>query len=89
MAAIEEKTTRTLDLLEPGSRARVVQLQGNDAARRQVLDMGMVPGVMIEVIKKAPLGDPIEFEVNGYHMSLGRTEVELVGVQPLGDRIAD
>jgi ferrous iron transport protein A len=73
----------TLNLLEPGNKAKVIHLQGRGSARKRILDMGMVPGVEVEVIKKAPLGDPIEFKVKGYNLSLRKTEAELVVVQPI------
>lgn len=73
----------TLDLLEPGSFAKVIHIKGRGAARRRILDMGMVPGVTIEVIRKAPLGDPIEFKVKNYNLSLRKTEAKLIVVQPL------
>ena len=74
----------TLNLLEPGSKAKVIQITGRGAARRRILDMGMVPGAEIEVIRKAPMGDPLEFLVKGYNLSLRKAEAELIVVQPLG-----
>lgn len=77
-------TETTLDLLEPGSKAKVIQITGRGPARRRILDMGMVPGAEIEVIRKAPMGDPLEFLVKGYNLSLRKAEAELIVVQPLG-----
>ncbi|SES62154.1 ferrous iron transport protein A [Methanococcoides vulcani] len=74
----------TLNLLEPGSKAKVIQITGRGSARRRILDMGMVPGAEIEVIGKAPMGDPLEFLVKGYNLSLRKAEAELIVVQPLG-----
>ncbi|MCD4806773.1 MAG: ferrous iron transport protein A [Methanococcoides sp.] len=74
----------TLNLLEPGSKAKVIQITGRGSARRRILDMGMVPGAEIEVIRKAPMGDPLEFLVKGYNLSLRKAEAELIVVQPLG-----
>ncbi|MCD4703315.1 MAG: ferrous iron transport protein A [Methanosarcinaceae archaeon] len=72
----------TLNLLEPGSKAKVIQVKGRGKARKRVLDMGMVPGAEIEVLRKAPFGDPIEFLVKGYRLSLRKTEAEHIMVQP-------
>ncbi|MCD4800595.1 MAG: ferrous iron transport protein A [Methanococcoides sp.] len=77
-------TETTLNLLEPGSKAKVIQITGRGSARRRILDMGMVPGAEIEVIRKAPMGDPLEFLVKGYNLSLRKAEAELIVVQPLG-----
>lgn len=74
----------TLNLLEPGSKAKVIQVTGRGSARRRILDMGMVPGAEVEVIRKAPMGDPLEFLVKGYNLSLRKAEAELIVVQPLG-----
>ncbi|WP_135606459.1 ferrous iron transport protein A [Methanococcoides sp. NM1] len=74
----------TLNLLEPGSKAKVIQITGRGSARRRILDMGMVPGAEIEMIRKAPMGDPLEFLVKGYNLSLRKAEAELIVVQPLG-----
>ena len=45
--------------------------------------MGLVPGAEIEVIRKAPLGDPIDFKVKDYHLSFRRAEAEMIQVEPL------
>ncbi|MEA1985394.1 MAG: ferrous iron transport protein A [Euryarchaeota archaeon] len=74
----------TLNLLEPGSKAKVIQVTGRGSARRRILDMGMVPGAEVEVIRKAPMGDPLEFLIKGYNLSLRKAEAELIVVQPLG-----
>ncbi|ABE51733.1 FeoA family protein [Methanococcoides burtonii] len=79
-----EMNETTLNLLEPGSKAKVIQITGRGSARRRILDMGMVPGAEIEVIRKAPMGDPLEFLVKGYNLSLRKAEAELIVVQPLG-----
>ena len=71
-----------LNLLEPGSKAKVIQVKGRGKTRKRVLDMGMIPGVEIEVLRKAPFGDPIEFLVKGYRLSLRKTEAEYIMVQP-------
>jgi len=75
----------TLDILEPGQKARVIHVSGRGAVRRRILDMGMVPGAEVEVIGKAPLKDPVEFRVKGYNLTMRKTEAKLVVVEPLGD----
>ncbi len=70
----------TLDKVKPGITVKVAKIGGKGAVRRRILDMGIVPGVEIRVIRKAPMGDPIEFEVKGYNLSMRKTEAELVNV---------
>lgn len=85
MSTCSEEHT-TLDNLEPGYRAKVIHIKGKGSTRRRILDMGMVPGSDVEVVRKAPLGDPIEFKVKGYNLSLRKDEAELIVVQVLGCR---
>lgn len=64
-----------------GQRASVKRLTCKGAVRQRMLDMGLVPGAEIAVVRRAPLGDPIEFDVKGYHLSLRRSEAEQVLVE--------
>jgi Fe2+ transport system protein FeoA len=63
-----------------GQRASVKRLTCKGAVRQRMLDMGLVPGAEIAVVRMAPLGDPIEFDIKGYHLSLRRSEAEQVQV---------
>ena len=71
----------TLDLLESGSKARIIEVKGRGRARRRILDMGMVPGVEVEMVRSAPLGDPMQFLVKGYNLSIRKNEAEQIVVQ--------
>jgi len=73
-----------LDEVEPGGRVKVTHVAGSGSARRRLLDLGMVPGTVIEVLRRAPLGDPVEYRVRGSCISIRRREAHLVEVQPLG-----
>ncbi len=64
----------TLDMVEPGGRAKVVRLTGEGAVKRRIMDMGITKGVEIAVRKVAPFGDPIEVTVRGYELSLRKEE---------------
>jgi ferrous iron transport protein A len=75
---------KTLDQINSGKRAKIIQIKGKGSARRRILDMGMIPGAELEVIKRAPLGDPIEFKIKGYNLTLRKNEAENIIVQPLG-----
>lgn len=82
--AKEQRETRimpTLDQLSPGEKARVKRVGGQGAVRRRLMDMGLVGGVEIELIKAAPMGDPLEFRLRGYHLSLRKAEAQMVELE--------
>ncbi len=64
-----------------GQRARVVNVAGADGVGVRLLEMGLIPGVEIRLLGAAPLGDPLEFELRGYRLSLRRSEAARVEVQ--------
>jgi ferrous iron transport protein A len=72
--------SRTLAQLPPGQLATVTKIAGNGPVRRRLMDMGLVPGVEVEAIKTAPLGDPVEYVVLGYHLALRKTEADLIEI---------
>lgn len=61
-----------------GEKGIVKFVHGEGRLRRRLFDMGITPNADIELKKKAPLGDPIEVLVRGYHLTLRKTEAELV-----------
>ena len=77
--------TATLNTLPHGVEARVVSVEGEGAVARRLMEMGVVPGAPVCVIKAAPLGDPIEVRVRGYHLALRRAEAQTILVVT-GDR---
>jgi len=72
---------KTLNQLEPGERATIVKVEGEGPVRRRILDMGVVSGAEIEVVRVAPLGDPVEFLIKGYNLSLRKSEARNVQVE--------
>ena len=72
--------SRSAAELEVGQHARVVRIVGADDVSRRLLEMGVTPGVEICRIGAAPLGDPLEFEVRGYRLSLRRKEAEHIEI---------
>jgi Fe2+ transport system protein FeoA len=60
--------------LEPGDRVRIVGFEMVATHRIRLLEMGLTAGSEVEVIRFAPLGDPIDVKVRGYHLSLRRNE---------------
>jgi len=77
-AAASPPARRLWDL-KPGARARVRGLrEGAPAYRAKLLAMGLLPGTVVEVLRMAPLGDPVELRVRGYQLSLRRAEAEVL-----------
>jgi len=67
---------------EPGWRGTVSRVAGRGAIRRRLLEMGVTSGSEVEVERVAPLGDPLEVKIRGYHLSLRREEAANVHVDP-------
>ena len=68
--------------LAPGHKGRVLKVGGVGSIRKRIVEMGIVPGTLIEVEKLAPLGDPMDVKVKGYHLSLRKDEAAGILVQP-------
>lgn len=65
--------------------ARVVAVKGSGAVTRRMMEMGIVPGVPVRVIKAAPLGDPIQVLVRSYHLALRIAEANTITVVAMND----
>ncbi|MBQ6390999.1 MAG: ferrous iron transport protein A [Eggerthellaceae bacterium] len=72
----------TLNDVEIGNSCTVVKLNDVGEIRRRIMDMGITKGATISVRKIAPLGDPIDVTVRGYHLSLRRSDAENIEVVP-------
>ncbi|QJA08230.1 ferrous iron transport protein A [Romboutsia sp. CE17] len=66
----------TLKDLAPGQSGIVASIGQKGPMRRRLMDMGVTPGVKLEVVKVAPLGDPIEINIRGYELTLRKDEAE-------------
>ena len=69
-----------LNLLQPGQRATILQINGGGALRRRFIEMGIVKGETILIERNAPLGDPVEYFIKGYHLALRREEAAQIEV---------
>jgi len=69
-----------LHLLHPGQRATITRINGVSALRRRFIEMGIVKGETILIERHAPLGDPIEYFVKGYHLALRKEEAAQIDV---------
>ncbi len=72
--------TRVAAQLGVGQSARVARVAGSDDVGRRLLEMGITPGVELRCLGAAPLGDPLEFEVRGYRLSLRKREAEQIEI---------
>lgn len=70
----------TLRELKPGEEGKVSRIGDKGPMRRRIMDMGVTPGVVIKVIKVAPLGDPIEVNLRGYELSLRKDEAAQIEI---------
>jgi ferrous iron transport protein A len=71
-----------LTSLGAGQSATVSELQLPADARARLLELGLLTGTRVQLVRFAPLGDPVEIKVRGYHLSLRRREAELILVEP-------
>lgn len=81
-AGCAPQAPHSLDALAIGSRACVQAVRGEGHVRRRLLEMGVCRGVNVEVVRRAPFGDPIELRVRGYSLSLRAEQAALVLVTP-------
>lgn len=71
---------KTLDSLPIGGKARIADIDGADAIAIRLMEMGLVEGEEIEHLNTAPLGDPLEFLIRGYRLSLRVAEAKRVAI---------
>ena len=75
-------TLQPLSALAVGTPAVVAEIKLPPASKARLMEMGLLIGTSVELIRFAPLGDPIEFKVRGYNLSLRKHEAELIMVRP-------
>ncbi len=71
--------------LQNGEKGIILKVRGRGAFRRRIIEMGFVTGKTVEVVKKAPLKDPIEYNIMGYNVSLRGSEAQLINISPITD----
>ena len=72
---------KTLKDLKTGEKGIIKKIKVNGAVHRRLSDMGFIRGVCVEMIKPAPLGDPLQFKLRGYHLSLRKSEASEVVIE--------
>lgn len=84
IASEKKKSTYKISELAIGTKAKVLKISTqNSKIRKRIMEMGLVPGSEIEVVRYAPLGDPIELNMKGYNLSLRLEEAETIWVDLL------
>ncbi len=74
-----------LNELKAGQSARVTSVGGEGALRQHFLDMGLIPGAELTMVKLAPMGDPMELRLRGYELTLRLADAERIGIERLTD----
>jgi Fe2+ transport system protein FeoA len=72
---------KNLSELQPNESGKVIKVQGEGSLNKRLLDMGIIKGTAITVVKVAPLGDPVDIKVKGYHLSLRKDEAAQIFVE--------
>jgi len=73
-----------LTALPLGARATVAEIRVPSESRPRLMEMGLLVGTAVELVRFAPLGDPVEIKVRGYHLTLRKHEAEQIWVSPAG-----
>ena len=79
----------TIDDLAKGQWAEVEAVGGEGAGRMHLLDMGLIPGARLKVVDRAPMGDPIQIQINGYALTLRKSDAAGISVMPLEEEPLD
>jgi len=77
---IDEARNISLMDLPAGSAGKVVSVRGDNAITRRLMEMGVIPGVAVRMVKAAPFGDPVEVRVRGYSLALRKNEASAVDI---------
>ena len=75
----------TLKELQIGKSGKILSVAGEGALRQHLLDMGLITGARLTMVKYAPMGDPVEVRVNSYELTLRLAEAENIGIEPVED----
>ncbi len=79
---MEAPGIRLLSQLKEGESGVINEIMGDDSLAMRLMEMGILEGEPVTLIGYAPMGDPLEFELRGYRISLRKTEAERVRLEP-------
>ncbi len=71
----------SLDQIAVGSKGFITQIEGEDSTSQRLMEMGVIEGEPFELLAVAPMGDPLEIKIQGYRLSIRKTEASQVLVQ--------
>jgi ferrous iron transport protein A len=77
-------TSQPLTALKIGAAGTVSEIKLRPDQRGRLLEMGLLVGTLVQLVRFAPLGDPVEIKVRGYHLTLRRHDAEQIWVQAAG-----
>lgn len=80
MPNLQQSYKQTLANLPIGESALVSSVVGNTPISKRLMEMGIVPGVSVKMVKTAPMGCPMQISVRGYHLAIRRSEAETIGI---------
>lgn len=86
---MEDDKEMKLNELKPGLSAVIEEVGGEGALRQHFLDMGVIPGTEVTVIKLAPMGDPMELRIHGYELTLRLADAEKIVISPVDQKTAE
>jgi ferrous iron transport protein A len=73
---------KPLTLVSPGQKATVAEIKLSPESRPRLMEMGLLVGTPVELVRFAPLGDPVEIKVRGYNLTIRKHEAEQIYVRP-------
>lgn len=79
-------TSQPLTRLNPGEVAKVTEINVPAAGRPRLMEMGLLKGTPVELVRFAPMGDPVEIKVRGYHLTLRKHEAEQILVSVIAPK---
>jgi len=74
----------SLDLLHPGANARLLEVGGERSFRRRLMELGLLPGTHVRMVRRASVGGVLEIEVRGSRLTVRSAEARSLSVEPLG-----
>lgn len=80
---MDPQTSITLRHLAIGQKAKILKIQAKSELKKRFLEMGLIPESIVEVERIAPLGDPIDVRIKGYHLSLRKEDADSIVVIPM------
>lgn len=73
--------TKTLDIVQKGQKCRISKIKNRGKLLRKLLDMGFINGEDVEIIREAPLFDPMELKIQNYLVTIRKSEASLIEVE--------